>query len=56
MPELLGLCDRLVVMNEGALVAEFAADEASQEKIMHAIVNANTNANSNREALHERRA
>jgi putative multiple sugar transport system ATP-binding protein len=54
MPELLGLCDRLVVMNEGALVAEFAAAEASQEKIMHAIVNANVN--TNREALHERRA
>jgi putative multiple sugar transport system ATP-binding protein len=52
MPELLGLCDRLVVMNEGALVAEFAAAEASQEKIMHAIVNANTQ----REARHERRA
>lgn len=38
MPELLGMCDRIYVMNEGALVAEFDADEASQEKIMHAIV------------------
>ena len=39
MPELLGMCDRIVVMNEGRFVAEFAAAEASQEKIMRAIVN-----------------
>ncbi|MGO4571420.1 multiple monosaccharide ABC transporter ATP-binding protein [Microvirga sp. 2TAF3] len=38
MPELLGMCDRIYVMNEGALIGEFAAAEASQEKIMHAIV------------------
>jgi len=38
MPELLGMCDRIYVMNEGSLVAEFASTEASQEKIMHAIV------------------
>ncbi|AWM85632.1 multiple monosaccharide ABC transporter ATP-binding protein [Microvirga sp. 17 mud 1-3] len=38
MPELLGMCDRIYVMNEGSLVAEFASAEASQEKIMHAIV------------------
>ncbi|WP_374569420.1 multiple monosaccharide ABC transporter ATP-binding protein [Ideonella sp.] len=40
MPELLGLCDRIYVMNEGAFVAEFDAAEATQQKIMHAIVNA----------------
>jgi putative multiple sugar transport system ATP-binding protein len=40
MPELLGLADRLYVMNEGSFVAEFPAAQASQEKIMHAIVNA----------------
>jgi putative multiple sugar transport system ATP-binding protein len=40
MPELLGMCDRLYVMNEGALIAEFAAAEATQEKIMRAIVGA----------------
>jgi putative multiple sugar transport system ATP-binding protein len=40
MPELLGLCDRIHVMNEGALVAEFSAAEASQERIMRAIVTA----------------
>jgi putative multiple sugar transport system ATP-binding protein len=38
MPELLGMCDRIHVMNEGRFVAEFAAHEATQEKIMHAIV------------------
>jgi putative multiple sugar transport system ATP-binding protein len=40
MPELLGMCDRIYVMNEGALVAEFPVAEASQEKIMNAIVRA----------------
>ena len=40
MPELLGMCDRIYVMNEGRFVAEFAAAEASQEKIMRAIVKA----------------
>ena len=39
MPELLGLCDRIVVMNEGRFVAEFSGREATQERIMRAIVN-----------------
>ncbi|RZI66877.1 MAG: sugar ABC transporter ATP-binding protein, partial [Variovorax sp.] len=39
MPELLGMCDRIYVMNEGRFVAEYTAQEASQEKIMRAIVN-----------------
>jgi putative multiple sugar transport system ATP-binding protein len=39
MPELLGMCDRIYVMNEGEFVAEFDAAEATQQKIMHAIVN-----------------
>jgi len=38
MPELLGICDRICVMNEGAFVAEFPAAEATQEKIMRAIM------------------
>ncbi|MDQ0346031.1 multiple monosaccharide ABC transporter ATP-binding protein [Ancylobacter vacuolatus] len=38
MPELLGICDRICVMNEGAFVGEFAGTEASQEKIMRAIM------------------
>ena len=40
MPELLGMCDRIYVMNEGRFVAEFGAAEASQEKIMRSIVRA----------------
>ncbi|HSW03805.1 multiple monosaccharide ABC transporter ATP-binding protein [Aquabacterium sp.] len=44
MPELLGMCDRLYVMNEGRFVAELSAAEASQEKIMRAIVSSNNNA------------
>ena len=39
MPELLGMCDRVYVMNEGALVGELAAGDASQERIMSLIVN-----------------
>jgi putative multiple sugar transport system ATP-binding protein len=38
MPELLGVSDRIYVMNEGRIVREMAASEASQEKIMRAIV------------------
>ena len=38
MPELLGMCDRICVMNEGAFVGEFGRDEATQERIMRAIV------------------
>jgi putative multiple sugar transport system ATP-binding protein len=39
MPELLGMCDRIYVMNEGALVGELTAAEADQERIMSLIVN-----------------
>jgi len=42
MPELLGMCDRIYVMNEGRFVAEFGAGEASQEKIMRSIVRPET--------------
>jgi putative multiple sugar transport system ATP-binding protein len=38
MAELLGMCDRIYVMNEGSIVAELAAASASQEQIMKAIV------------------
>jgi putative multiple sugar transport system ATP-binding protein len=38
MPELLGICDRIYVMNDGAFVGEFDKADASQEKIMHAIM------------------
>ncbi len=38
MPELLGMCDRIYVMNEGELVGELSAAEANQERIMSLIV------------------
>ncbi|UXS32393.1 sugar ABC transporter ATP-binding protein [Agrobacterium tumefaciens] len=38
MPELLGNCDRIYVMNEGRIVAELPKAEASQESIMRAIM------------------
>ncbi len=38
MPELLGMCDRIYVMNEGRFVGELDAREASQERIMSMIV------------------
>jgi putative multiple sugar transport system ATP-binding protein len=38
MPELLGMCDRIYVMCEGAFVGELSAAEASQERIMSLIV------------------
>ena len=39
MPELLGISDRIYVMNEGRFVAEMPTKEASQERIMRAIMN-----------------
>ncbi len=38
LPELLGMCDRIYVMNEGRLIAELKAEEASQEIIMSYIM------------------
>jgi putative multiple sugar transport system ATP-binding protein len=38
MPELLGICDRIYVMNEGRIVGEMLAKDASQDKIMRAII------------------
>lgn len=38
MPELLGICDRIYVMNEGRFVDEMSAKDASQEKIMASIM------------------
>src|SRR3984893_16137140 len=42
MPELLGISDRIYVMNDGKLVSEMLAKDASQEKIMRAILRADT--------------
>lgn len=38
MPELLGMCDRIYVMNEGRIAGEFSAAEATQERIMSCIL------------------
>ena len=38
MPELLGMCDRIYVMNEGRLLAELNAKETTQEEIMGYII------------------
>jgi putative multiple sugar transport system ATP-binding protein len=38
MPEILGMCDRIYVMNEGRIVGEMDAIEATQEKIMASIL------------------
>ena len=38
LPEVLGLCDRIYVMNEGRIVAEMPRKDASQEVIMSAIL------------------
>jgi ABC-type sugar transport system ATPase subunit len=36
LPELLTLCDRILVLSEGRLTAEFSRDEATEAKIMEA--------------------
>ncbi len=38
LPEILGMCDRIYVMNEGKIVGEFTKEEASQEAIMTSIL------------------
>lgn len=39
MPELLGLCDRIYVVNEGEIAGELSRSEATQENIMKCIMN-----------------
>ena len=34
LPELLGMCDRIYVMNEGSITGEVTKEEANQEKLM----------------------
>lgn len=38
LPEILGICDRIYIMNEGRFVGELDKNEATQEKIMNIIV------------------
>ena len=40
LPEVLGMSDRIYIMNEGKFVGELSAEEASQERIMANIVQA----------------
>jgi putative multiple sugar transport system ATP-binding protein len=40
LPEILGMCDRVYVMNDGKLIAELPVEEASQEVIMGHIMKA----------------
>jgi putative multiple sugar transport system ATP-binding protein len=51
MPELLGMCDRILVMNEGRFVGEFTAAEATQEKIMQSIMRSTAKTGPVREAI-----
>ncbi len=41
LPEILGTCDRIYIMNEGRIVGELDKSEASQESIMRCIMNSN---------------
>ncbi len=41
LPEILGMCDRIYVMNEGRIVGELSREEASQENIMQCIMQSN---------------
>jgi len=38
LPELIGMCDRIYIMNEGRIVGEVSKEEASQERIMGQIL------------------
>ncbi|MBP5224936.1 MAG: sugar ABC transporter ATP-binding protein [Lachnospiraceae bacterium] len=50
LPEVLGMCDRIYVLNEGRIVGEFTQEEASQEKIMARILSVNPDAKENKES------
>lgn len=41
LPEILGMCDRVYVMNEGKIMGQLDGAEASQEKIMKLVLNKN---------------
>lgn len=38
LPELLGICDRIYIMNEGEIKGEMLAEEATQENIMRLLI------------------
>ena len=41
LPEILGMSDRILVMNQGRLAGEFTAAEATQEKLLKAAIASN---------------
>jgi ABC-type sugar transport system ATPase subunit len=43
LPELLAVCDRVLVLSEGRLTAEFTREEATEQKIMEAATIQSTN-------------
>ena len=47
LPEVLGMSDRILVMREGRIVAEFSREEATQEKIAAAMMSATPNGSAN---------
>ena len=49
LPEVLGMCDRIYVLNEGRIVGEFLQEEASQEKIMARILSTDKAAKENKQ-------
>ena len=38
MPEIIGTCDRIYVINEGEIAGELSSAEVSQEKIMQCVM------------------
>ncbi|MPM56562.1 Ribose import ATP-binding protein RbsA [bioreactor metagenome] len=38
MPEVIGMCDRVLVFRDGMITAEFTRDEVTQEKILDAAI------------------
>ena len=49
LPEILGMCDRIYVMNEGKMVGELDAKDATQEKIMGYILQSSGDEEENHE-------
>jgi putative multiple sugar transport system ATP-binding protein len=49
LPEILGISDRIYVMNEGRIVGELTKEEASQEKIMTMIIESSKQAETENE-------
>ena len=49
LPEILGICDRIYVMNDGRIVGELTREEASSESIMKCIMQSNRSSLTNGE-------